>query len=537
MKINSNNFNMYEDLFHKLPVGIILINKQDNITLINQTAGEIISSEADHLIGREIQTILKNPSYEQVKQLHLQVEKKDTIKETNQHVVTTYTPFLSNSDTLDGVLLVMESLDNFKQKVSALTEADFYHQILQELLKTDLIAFRILQTDGIELFSSELWKSEMNDDNPYFVDWVDQLAMKTLTARRERSDRYQVESTAMNAVDIITKPIKREGMLSGCIQFLKKEENSALKQQLKITAQMLRKLEKTYQIEDIIGNSPEINIAREQAKIYAETSAPVLLRGEKGTGKAMLARIMHMTSNRKYYPFIRVNSSFFISAADLKEAFVSISKRGGKNGTVYIYFNEEPSILLQNKLLSLMENQPSIRFVFGVKEPSQLAEWHSAFLDELQRYQIVLPALKQRINDLPLLIDHFVNHYNQKYDTQIRKIEEDLMDCWKTMNWPGNIMELEDKIEQIAKNISSFTETVGIDTVKNLPKNPNTYLEKDDDGLSLQMALDQFEREYLFNALEKHQYNKTKTAKALGVSVRNLYYKMDKYKIERGGVT
>ncbi|WP_058307504.1 sigma 54-interacting transcriptional regulator [Gracilibacillus massiliensis] len=531
MKINSNNLQIYEELIHKLPLGIIVINMQNKIVCSNQTVERFFNTQANYLIGIDIHELLENPSTEEVKQLHQQIEKKDQVKATKQKIVTSYSPFLSQHNTLQGVLVVLEPLERFNQRVSDITESDFYFEIVQELLKTQKNAFRIVLDNNEELLCSEEWKSELVHHTKHIQDWIDQLANQTIRSRRERTDRYQPDAS-LDTIDVFTKPIQKNGKLIGCVQYVTKLENNALKQELRTAKKMIRNLEKTYQLEDIIGKTPEINIAREQARLYADIDTPILLRGEQGTGKLMLARAIHMTSHRKYHPFLKVNSSDLINSNDLEAFFLKISKKA-KNGTIYLNLNQKLKIDHQNKLLAFITKQTSIRFLYGINQAPVISEWSPDFYDELQKYQIILPSLKERLIDLPLLVETFKIYFNQEYDKQIITIEKDVIDYWKKLNWSGNITELKLTVERIILDASAITTSISLEQLHN-----KTIMDvsdfHDETNLSLQQAIDQFEKNYIVKALEQENFNKTKTAKILGVSVRNLYYKMEKYKIERG---
>ncbi|SHN12749.1 sigma 54-interacting transcriptional regulator [Gracilibacillus kekensis] len=530
MKINSNNLQKYEKLLHKLPLGIILINMQNKIVSSNQTAERYFNAKATHLIGKDIHEFLENPSTEEVKQLHQQVDKKELLKGTNRKLVTSYSPFLNHHNTLQGVLMLLEPLEKFNQRVSNITESDFYFEIVQELLQTQKNAFRIVMENKDELLSSKQWKAEFDQYNTHIQDWVNQLVYQTIRSRRKRTDSYQPDAS-LDTIDVFTKPLQKNGKLIGCVQYVTKHENNALKQELDTAKKMIRNLEKTYHLEDIIGETPEINIAREQARLYADMDTPVLIRGEQGTGKLMLARAIHMTSHRKYLPFLKVNSSDLIES-NLEELFLKISKKI-KNGTVYVNFNQKLTLDYQNKLLAFINEQSTIRFIYGISHTPVISEWSPALYDLLQKYQIILPPLKERLSDLPLLVEAFKIYFNQEYDKQMITVENDVIDYWQKLNWSGNITELKLEVERIILEASSFTSSISLEQLHN-----KKFIDVSDDEnqLSLQQAIDLFEKKYIVKALEQQNFNKTKTAKMLGVSVRNLYYKMEKYKIERGAI-
>ncbi len=531
MKITANILDRSDHLFHNLPIGLILINKNDKINYINQVAHEMFDFDGD-MLNTSIDALFENASTTDVKQLHHHIETHDTISRNGKQVITRYSPYLSEQGELLGIIILIEPLTTFHERVSHLTDIDLFQGILQELLNSHA-RFRVVLVDHSEWLISEHWWDEILNVSPYADKWVHKLAKTAMETRRVIKEIFQDDNIMSNHMEIISKPIQINGKLIGCMQFLNTGRLNESEQELEFAKKIIRKLEKTYQIDDIIGESPAINIAREQAKLYARMETPILIRGEKGTGKYMLARVIHSLSEKYSYPFLRCNFSTLAALNDL-DTKLEYLLRSGRNGTVYFYINEKLPNDKQMKLLEFVNNSQGIRVIFGTSLALTSEYWDHSFYDLIQRYQITLPALKDRKDDMYLLVDTLLAKLNRQYHTTISKVDSKVIEYWQQCDWPGNIAQLENTLENLVLQSDIFTNDISKNQLKNVDLKENNHEHTANSNLTLQTAIDQFEKNHIMLALQQNAFNKTKTAKSLGVSVRNLYYKMDKYKIERG---
>ncbi|MGP4042299.1 helix-turn-helix domain-containing protein [Gracilibacillus sp. D59] len=530
MKITANTLSGYDHLFHNLPVGLLLIDKNDKITYINQVALDMfdIDSNTFHI---SIDALLEDASTTNVKQLRHHVETHDTIKRNGKKVITRYSPYLSEQGELLGIIILVETLTTFHNRVSHLTNMDLFQGVLQELLNSDT-KFRVVLVDHSEWLISDQW-DELRNVSSYAGKWLDKLAKTAMESRREIREIFQDNNTMSNQIEIISKPIQINGKLIGCVQFLNTDKLNECEKELQFAKKIIRKLEKTYQLNDIIGNSPAINIAREQAKLYARMETPILIRGEKGTGKYMLARAIHALSDKYSHSFLRCNF-FELAGLNNLKAKLEYLKRAGRNGTIYFYINEIISKDKQLQLLEFVNNSQGIRVIFGTSLAITSEYWYVSFYDMILRYQITLPALKERQDDMYMLVDTLLARLNQQYHTNISEVDSKIIEHWKKCDWPGNIVQLEKTLENIVLQTDVYTKVISSKQLSQAGLQENNHLNTSSANRKLQTAIDQFEKDYIMQSLQEHAYNKTKTAKSLGVSVRNLYYKMDKYNIDRG---
>ncbi|HLR66403.1 sigma-54 interaction domain-containing protein [Virgibacillus alimentarius] len=368
-------------------------------------------------------------------------------------------------------------------------------------------------------------------------------------------------------------PVIVNGKIKGSIGVLHDiSEIQILTSELKRAQKIIRNLEAKYTFDDIIGSSPEMKLAIEQAKVGARTPATVLLRGESGTGKELFAHAIHHESVRKHNKFIRVNCAAIAETLLESELFgyedgaFSGAKSGGKkglfeeanNGSIFLDEIGELSLNMQTKLLRFLQENEIIRV--GGTKPIQInvrviaatnTNLEKAIMDKtfredlyyrLNRLPIFIPSLRERLDDLPDLIYHTIEKLNLEYGRNVRSISDKALHNLKQHRWDGNIRELENIIGRAMIYMGMNEERIKtkhiFDYVNLLSKtkDPIDSQVSSIDRLSLQQATEQFEKDFIASAYRRNNFNKTKTASALKISIRNLYYKIKKYNIEKSNM-
>ena len=328
----------------------------------------------------------------------------------------------------------------------------------------------------------------------------------------------------------------------------------------------IRELTYKYNPEDIIGESDKINEVRMQVLKAAKVPATVLLRGESGTGKELFANSIHAQSKRNNKEFIRVNCAALsdnLLESELfgyEEGAFTGAKKGGKKGlfevanggTLFLDEISEISMNTQAKLLRVLQEKEILR-VGGTHPISidvRIIVATNADLVELVKegkfredlfyriniLPIFIPPLRERKEDIPLLIKRFIVKINNEYGRNISSISEDAVNVLMGYHWPGNIRELENVIGRSIINMNFNEQVIHNHHLPSLYPSMNVALTTREfadagDIEALDTVMERIEKEYIKNAYEKLNKNKTKTAKMLGVSLRNLYYKMEKYNL------
>jgi len=370
-----------------------------------------------------------------------------------------------------------------------------------------------------------------------------------------------ISAMKMGAFDYIQKPFKHDELLLTVKRALghKKlqEENLRLKDELK----------KKFSFENIIGNSELMQNVFETIKASAPTRSTILIQGESGTGKELVARAIHQNSARSSFPFIIVNSGSL--PPDLLESHLFGHVKGAFTGAVSnkkglfeaadkgtIFFDEISSLNIetQAKLLRVMQDREFMR-LGGTKTARvnvRLIAATNADLEELIEeknfredlfyrlnvIKIELPPLRDRKEDIPLLVKHFLDIYAQENKKEILGVSEDVMEIFEDYDWPGNIRELENLIERAIVLTKSKLITrntlppflLGAQGEKQ--KTIATY----DNELNLKQQIQSYQKRAIMEALKKSKGVQKKAASLLGIKPTTLNEMIKRLKINSNNI-
>jgi len=373
------------------------------------------------------------------------------------------------------------------------------------------------------------------------------------------SVRNAVEAMKAGAFDYLAKPAKIEEVLiviRRAIEFRDlRRENYALKRQLK----------KKYKFKNFIGDTPSMNKVFRTIEKVADTDSTILILGESGTGKELVARAIHYHSARRDKPLIPVNCGAIpeeLLESELfgheKGAFTNaIRTRIGRfemanGGTIFLDEIAEMSPHLQVKLLRVLQEQEferlggtrtircDVRIIAATNKNLEQAVEKGKFREDLYfRLNVIpiqLPPLRERKNDIPLLVNHFLEQMNKAKNKKIRGMEKEVLEALEAYDWPGNVRELENVIERMV--ILADGEYI---TVSDLPEKIAAHRRRPDisvtelpeEGVSLSQAVNQYERQLIISALEKTGWVKNRAAKLLRMNRTTLVEKIKKQGIER----
>jgi DNA-binding NtrC family response regulator len=353
-----------------------------------------------------------------------------------------------------------------------------------------------------------------------------------------------VEAMKLGALDYLIKPFD--------IEELKIIVERAIKQyELRVENIYYREEEeKRFNFDEIIGKSKAIKRVLEMVKSVSITPATVLITGESGTGKELIARAIHKNSPINKNPFVVVNCVAFSShllESELfgheKGAFTgAISKRIGrfemaKGGTIFLDEIGEVDPVIQTKLLRFLQEKEfervgssksikvDVRILsatnLDLKKKAEDNNFRQDLYYRLNVFNIEVPPLRERKEDIPLLVEHFIHKYDQILNKKVEEISPQAMELLLNYDYPGNIRELENILERsmiMAKN-SIMDETYFAFI------NKENFSEK-------KGTLKEVEKELIIKYLIQNKSNRTKTAELLGISRRSLQNKIKEYQIE-----
>jgi len=364
-----------------------------------------------------------------------------------------------------------------------------------------------------------------------------------------------VEAMKLGAYDYITKPVNPDALRLIVERAL---DHVRLREEVR---SLRRSLDEKYGFENIIGRSPALLYILEAAARAAQTDATVLIRGETGTGKELLAKGIHFNSPRRNRPFITINcgaiprelleSELF---GHLKGSFTgAISHKKGKvemadGGTVFLDEIGDVPHELQVKLLRLIqereiekigEGRPikvDVRIIAATHRNLQTMIEDGTFREDLYyRLNVIpleIPPLRDRAEDIPELVKHFFELAKRKHGRDELVLPETLMPYFTTYRWPGNVRELENVIERLvvlARGPQVTVDELPESLRRERPVLGALQMELPPHGVSLEAV----EKELILLALKKHNWNQTHAARYLDISRKTLIYRMEKYGLSR----
>ncbi|MEJ2657380.1 MAG: sigma 54-interacting transcriptional regulator [Desulfobacterales bacterium] len=317
--------------------------------------------------------------------------------------------------------------------------------------------------------------------------------------------------------------------------------------------ELKKEIKCSYTIEDIISKNHSIQRIFDILPTIAESGTTVLIQGPSGSGKELFARAIHNLSLRNRGPFVAINCGALpdtLLESELfgykKGAFTGAAKDKpgrfelARGGTIFLDEVESLSSAMQVKLLRVLQEREfeplgatapqkaDVRIISATKDDLSVLVGKGTFRDDLyfriHVVKLVLPPLKERREDIPLLIEHFVDKYNRKMGCMIEGVSDEALGILMGYDFPGNVRELENIIEH-AFVMCQGEEIQPSHLPAEISRRRKEYQKSSGEITPLQAA----ERQRLFEALEKNDRNRVETAKELGLHRATLYRKMKKY--------
>ncbi|TWT51870.1 Transcriptional regulatory protein ZraR [Thalassoglobus neptunius] len=419
---------------------------------------------------------------------------------------------------------------------------------------------------GAELIESQNFDVIITDLKMDDVDGLEILRK----AKEELPDSEVIVLTAHSSVPTVVT-----AMQSGAYTYLTKpldiqelrqavEKASSRIRLLRRNVALSRGLDEKFGFEGVIGNSPSMHRVIEQLKNLAPTDTTVLILGESGTGKELVARALHQNSPRKSKPFVPLNISALPESILESELFGheqgaftgAASKRIGKfeyanGGTLFLDEVGEMPTDTQIKLLRVLEDRRitrigsneeksiNVRLVAAtnadLKQAMEEGTFRSDLYYRLSVVTIYLPPLRDRREDIPLLIDHFLKEFCKRQGREVEGISRAARQALMTFDWPGNIRQLRNTIEgMLALDVD------GLLDVDDLPSELAELCGQSSDGTAggagadvlIGRPLEEVERYYIARTLELTGGKREETASMLGIGERTLYRKIKEYDLK-----
>lgn len=355
-----------------------------------------------------------------------------------------------------------------------------------------------------------------------------------------------VEATKKGAYDFLQKPLPD-------LHELKLTIRNAI--EYKKSKDQLRRVKKLFEESNrIIGKSEKILSVMELIRKFAPQNLNVLITGESGTGKEIIARQIHIDSERADKPFIVINSANLTEDKIDQELFGRVSDDSVKQGKFEqadggtIFFDEISSLGMdiQAKLLEVIETNRivrsgttndtyvNVRFIFATnvnpEEEIELKNLREDFFHRINVLRINVPPLRERVEDIPMLLDYFAERTEVEGNIAPKRFSQGAIDLLLSFRWPGNVRELKNLVERLI--ITTDKDVIESDDIE-LPgtKHLKEFSEMFNKNMSLNDFQNESERIFILKMLNDYKYNISQTASALHIQRSHLYKLMTKYNI------
>jgi two-component system response regulator HydG len=365
-----------------------------------------------------------------------------------------------------------------------------------------------------------------------------------------------VEAMKQGASNYLEKPVDM-------VQLRHIVEKAAQRPRLaKVNKELKRRLDEKFGFEGIVGNSPKMHEVINKLKAVAPTSATVLILGETGTGKELVAKAIHNNSPRKNKPFAAVNCTAFNENllddemfGHEKGAYTDAHQmRKGRfeyanGGTLFLDEVGDMPPALQTKLLRVLENgevfrigsnepiKVNVRVISATHRNLEAAVAEGKFREDLyfrlKVFTVRLPPLRERREDIPLLAAHFIKEFNDKHGKDVKGIAEPLRKLMLQAEWKGNVRELRNALESMV--VQDSDGVLGLDDAQEVDAfrraAGNDHAPAGADSL-IGRPLNEVERYYAEQALQLTEGNREEAAKMLGIGERTLYRLIQDWKLQ-----
>ncbi len=547
--------------------GMIIVNAYGHIQFVNKRAKEIADIRKSDIIGKHIHTIIPHSRLPHVMKTGKKEVNQQLKLENDRKVITTRIPMYNEQQEMIGAFAVFKDITEVVHLAEENTDLKHIQMMLEAIIFSSLDAISVVDEHGKGLMINPayteitgLTKDEVIG-KPATTDIYKGSSVHDYVLKTGEKVQHATMKVGVDKKDVIVNaaPIIVDQKTVGSVAVIHDlSELHQLTNELHKARKEIRSLEAKSTFNDIIGDSIEITVAREQAKIGSRTPAAVLLRGEPGSGKELFAHAIHNESERSTKPFIRVNCASIApnniekelfgyedtSLPDVKIGYMEQANKGS------IFLDEISTLPLdaQVRLLRVLREKELVRV--GGLEPIPLdvrvivatnqhleKEIASGTFREdlyyyLNRLPIFIPSLRERVSDIPAIAHHLIEKINIDYSRNVKGITDEAIQFLKQLSWNGNIRELENRLGRAMIYMKDDERMIEEHHIKEGWMPHVTYHEHHSRRESqdlLKDAMDDFEKEFISQIYRENDFIKTKTAQVLGISLRSLYNKLDKY--------
>ena len=560
-----------------IPDGIAVIGKDQNIIVFNEAASRITGYAEDEVIGRKFEFLFGG-----------KIDERKSILESLEENIAFSNLAVNITDSKGHIKNVLASITPIKRDGKVLSVVFVFRDTKEMLSLAEEIQQKTSELINQKNKLDAIFNSNIEGTFTIDNDWN----VTSFNTSAEKITGYKkIEAIGKKCWDIFNSSLCRNGchmeetvqkgkpMIGNELEILhkggkiipirvnsaillnnKNENIGAVETFMDISEirNLSAHLREFFKYENIIGRNKEIKQIISVLESVSQTDSSVLITGESGTGKELAARAIHLNSSRKNGPFVAVNCSAFVESLIESELFGhekgsftgAIKTKIGRfelaqGGTLFLDEIGDLSTAVQTKLLRVLETREfervggnkSIKMATRIIAATNknLAEEISTgrFREDLfYRINIInihLPPLRERMDDFPLLVNHFIESFNKKFNKHIKQFSSSAYDLVMDYSWPGNIRELENAIEHCF--VLCNGDIIQVECLPKRLREPGkkTIVLNNPD---VQKGFKETEKELIISVLEKNNHNRPKAAKELNINPSTLWRKMKKLGIE-----
>jgi len=539
------------------------MNKKGEVDFFNESAAAMIGVSIKEAIGKNILDIIPTTRLPHVFRTgESETNRKQTLA-NGLKIVTSRYALVDEQGNSVGSFAIFKDITEVVALAEEITDLKKVQTMLQAIIHSSDDAISVVDENGNGILVNPAYTrltgltEEEVIGKPATADISEGESIHMLVLRTRKAVRGVNMRVGDKNKEVIVNvaPIIVDDEIKGSVGVIHDlTEIRSLTSELDQALSIIRKLESAYTFEDVYGSSKEINISIEMARLAAGNDVPVLLRGEIGSGKELFAHAIHSESDRKLNKFIRVNCSAIDPVTLEAKLFGSgdLSEDKGlfretANGTLFLDEIADLSHSIQSKLLDYLkegmvysnpaDNKESVavRFITASSKNLEKAMLEGSFIEELyymlSRMSIQIPSLRVRREDILEISNQLLIKLNKELGMNIENISKEAKEKLQSYEWPGNVRELENVLSRALIYMDSSRTVLEFDDVNKSLAEPdkviNLHLFQSKNTLAI--LLDDYEKTILVNALQENNNNKSVTANKLGISLRSLYYKLEKF--------
>lgn len=553
----------------------VIVDKDGYITMMNQTYLDILEFKKEEVIGKHILNVTPQSKLPDVLKTG-EIDKADIWPMMGRDTIVTRIPIIKNDEIIGAIgqslFLEMSSVQMLIKKLQ-----ETFNTMSDALVQSPHMIYVIVNKDGYITFMNQTYLDMLDKKIENVIGkHIHEITPKSrLPEVMETRQIHEVDLWEVNGQDtIITRaPVIRDGEVVGAIgQSLFLDMSGAkllvnrlqeIEKELNLYKEEVRQIYKAkWYFNDLVGQSPEFSMVKSIAHQLSMTTSTLLITGESGTGKELFAQAIHNASNREHYPFVRINCAALPESLLESELFgyeegaFSGARKGGKpgkfelakGGTIFLDEIGDMPLNMQTKLLTVLQERVieriggtrpipiNVRIIAATNRNLEQLVKQQIFREDLYyRLNVVrlsVPPLRNRMEDIPLLIDALIKRINRTLGSCISAVSDGAMHRLKTNSWPGNIRELENLLERAA-NLACVSGEKILDiehfpSLTYIDQHPSSRKTVDHD---LNKAIEALEKDMIINALISTNNNKSKAAQLMGLNKTVFYRKLKKYNL------